>query len=360
MSPNDWEPYLTTICQAVRFEHTDACTFGGRQLEIDSIAEADAPRRQTVSGGELAEPDDREPSPLAAALTLAIYQQCFARRFNGVWPARAHHYDPDYIPDAHFATRLSAANQSRTGWDPGWEICHLGAERDVQVRNGDRYRTVPPGQYAFTAGPGLLPRPSDLVSLLVLRESTQLQPGFYFAFGETLSDQFDTVDSVRFYFHLDPEGTPELIEQLTTVLNRFQVPFEFKCQKYRENYDRLDAAVLYIARRDFDLTYRLVMELASGMRRYFGEAVPLFTRRSCTGISVADDPHGACSFGQVRCELVAGALLDVRTADAINPQAFLGALKHRFERAGLSFERPYLNAGSADMFDAAPALERAP
>jgi len=340
-----WQQDLIRICEAVQFDDSGGCAFAGRPLTLDGppdVDDADPDVDLDVAG---------DACRLRAALSRALYVHCYSRHFTGALPEPSPIHDPDFVPDARFALELSEANQSRCGWDPGWEICHIGVDRDVQVRHGDRYRTVPAGQYAYAAGPGLSPRVGDLVSLQVLRESLQLQAGFYFAFGETLGDQFDEVDRVRFYFHLDPRGAPRLVELLTSTLNRFQIAFELKCQKYRENYDRLDAVVLYVARRYVDLAHRLVREVAAEIQPQLRSAVPLLTKPIHAGIGVADDPGGRRSFGQDRCDLIAAALCDARRNNRIDPGECLRALRRRFERRGASFERPYLNPGRVEWFE---------
>lgn len=343
-----WEKALVTICQAVQFGTPSALLFAGKPLDADLNPGG---ANSAVTGRDPAPGEDGGRGPVFAALRHAIYVHCFARRFTGTLPPPSPVYDPDFVPDERLAMQLSEANQSRSGWEPGWEVCRIGADREIQVRNGDRYRNVPAGHYAFTAGPGMLPRIGDHVSLQVLRESFLVQPGMYFAYGETLEDQFDRFDSLRFYFHLDPQGAPELVGCLTTTLNRFQIPFQFKCQKYRENYDRVDAAVLYVARRYSDIVYRLVMECAAGNDRNLRPAVPLFTKRIHPGIGVADDPVGNVSFGEDRCDVIAAALWDVRREGQLDPRAFIEALQRRFTSKGISWLRPYLNPGRVEMFD---------
>lgn len=350
MTRSPWEQDLIRLCEAVRFDATDRCSFAGRLLELDAAPDAASAR---TASGEGTEPAGGNADRLLAALRQAIYLHGYCRQFTGSLPEPSPVYDPDFVPDTRLAEQLSEANQSRSGWDPGWEICRIGVERDVQVRNGDRYCTVPAGQYSFSAGPGMVPQVGDYVSLQVLRESSRIQPGMYFVFGETLGDQYDAADCVRFYFHLDPPGAPRLVELLTTILNRFQIPFEFKCQKYRENYDRLDAAVLYIARRYFDVVSRLVQEVAAGIQEHLRPAVPLLTRQVQAGIGVADDPGGNRSFGQDRCNLIATAMLEVRRDGQVDPREFLAALEHGFASRGASLARPYLNPGRVDLFDTA-------
>ncbi len=355
MPLHPWEPYLVDLFQAVRFGPHDACSFAGRRVEASEPDRGGGEAEEFVPAGEAAAETRTE--RLFETLTRTLYLQCFVRRFAGTWWERPAVDSGNGGPDESMVALLSDANQSRSGWDPGWEICHVGPHGDVQVRQGDRYRTVPPGHYAHPGGPGRWPRNGDSVRLQVVRESVNLQPGFYFAFGETLSDQFDQADCVRFYFDVGPDGAPPLVKRLTSSLNRFQVPFELKCQQSRENYDRIDAIVLFVARCYLDLVGRLALQAARQSGPALGDHVPLFTRKIHAGVGVADDPGGGRSFGEDRCRLLATALLDVRDAGQTDPDAFLAAVDRRFLWKGLSLKRPYLNPNRSDPFDDACWLE---
>jgi hypothetical protein len=173
----------------------------------------------------------------------------------------------------------------------------------------------------------------------------------YFVFGEVLSDQFDDFHRVRFYFHLRPPGAPILVRTLTAALNRYQVPFQFKCQKYRENYDRLDSSVLYVAYRYFDVCARVLTDLPAELTDQLHSAVPLFTKVLRPGISLAEDPGGKRSFGLNRCQLVAEGIVDAWLRGQRSTSANLQGIRARFEAKGLSLDKPYLNAGSVDVFD---------
>jgi len=343
----DWERNLITICRAMTFESPLLCKFAGRRVDHES-REVPAATKRVTSGGTF--PDHSADELLTAALSQTLYVHCFARHFSGTLPAPSVVYDPDFVPDESFGKRLSVANQSRAGWDPGWEVCRIGDQGDIQARHGDRYRSVPAGQYAFAAGPGMETRCGDIVSLQVLAESFHVQPGMYLAFGETLEDQYDAVDQIRFYFAIQPTGAAGLVERLTRAFNRFSIPFELKCQKYRENYDRIDPVVLYIARRYADLAQVLVKDCLDDARPFLRPHTPLFTLRFDVGVGVAEQPPGNRSFGQDRCDMIAAALFAARRKHAVEPSLFLDALRCQFAARNLSYDRPHLNAGRSKIF----------
>jgi hypothetical protein len=142
-------------------------------------------------------------------------------------------------------------------------------------------------------------------------------------------------------------GVERLLANVSRTLNRFGVPFRFKCLDAAQNYVRLDAAVLYVARRHDRLVRELLDELAAGLdSRHLGDATPLFARRLRPGVGQAEDPAGGESFGQHRCRIVAEGLWNAYAGQAPTREARLACVVAQFARYGLSLRRPHLNAGS--------------
>lgn len=291
---------------------------------------------------------------LAETLSDMIYWNCYAQRF-GAQPARP--LGPlDIPPNAEFHQALSAANQSKSRWDQGWKVVQRGIDGEVQVRKGECHRTPEPGEFLFEDRPGVRPEPGDPVSIRVVRESVLLQYGFYFCFSEQIPDQFEEFNSVRVYFNLRPSGAPALLQELSGRLNRFQVPFRFKCPVSPSLFDRRDAGVLYVPWRYFEITRRCVSDSLPQVESFLDDDVPLFTKRVHPGVGMAEDPGQQQSFGQIRCRLMAEALVQdwhARQSDSVNssPEA---SIEQRFQRVGLSLDRPWLNPGSRDWLKLRP------
>ncbi len=333
----DLKAQLATIFRAVHFHSASSFSFAdGSAIEVTGAA-PDSEADNVV--------DDVPANPLVSALKSTLYAQCYAREFDGCT------FRPDPDPTHHdptFVARLVQANRSRDRWDPAWRIYRLGADGEVQVKKGERHRSPLPGEYAFAAGPGIRPQVGDVVSLQVLRESHDVQPGMYYVFGETLGDQFDEFSLVRFYVHIAADAVSSLIEWLTTQLNRFQVPFQLKCQKRPVQYERLDAFVIYVARRHLEITARVVAGAPQSVLSRLEPAVPLFTKEFRPGIGVAEDPGDRRSFGQHRCQLLAEGIVAAWSNGQPERDEGLAAARQRFAANGLDLDRPHLNAGSAD------------
>jgi HopA1 effector protein family len=128
----------------------------------------------------------------------------------------------------------------------------------VFVRKGDRERVAFPGAFIFDAAPGMTPQIGPSVSVRAPSETYEAQPGYYFAFGESLDELADNLSLTRLYFHCRAEEAAPLVSELTAVLNRFQIPFQLKTPTAPSLYGRTDAAVLYIGGRYFPIAVRIV------------------------------------------------------------------------------------------------------
>ncbi len=331
------EAKLASIFEAVRIISANSFSFADG-APIDASSTQPEPDEQHAG-------QQNPIAPLVNALTNTLYSQCYAREFDG----RTMRPAPDITSqDTGFVARLMKANRSRSRWDPEWTIYRLGVDGEVQVKKGERHRSPVPGEYSFAAGPGMRPQVGDSVSLQVLSDSHVVQPGMYYVFGETLGDQFDEFNLVRIYFHIAADAVPNLIEWLSTQLNRFQVPFQLKCQKRSIHYERLDAFVVYVARRFLEITCRVSADTPETTLSRLETAVPLFTKLFRPGIGLAEDPGQRRSFGMNRCQLLAEGIVDAWMGGDQSPEGRLAAVRRRFVANGLDLDRPHLNAGSAD------------
>jgi hypothetical protein len=177
-----------------------------------------------------------------------------------------------------------------------------------------------------------------------------LQPTFYYAFGNALGSEADEFDLVRYYFHLEPSGAPALIHYFTLELNRYRVPFRLKVLDRPSLYNRCDAGVLYVAKRYVGIASMILFALPSEVDSALRASIPLFTKRLGAGVGYAEDPRNGESFGLHRCRLLAEALVTGFLTDTSGAGLWEIAVK-RFAAEGLSIQRPYLNCGSIDPFE---------
>lgn len=323
---------LERIFQAVEIRAPGSFSFAGRPAPETP---APAPGQPPVANQPVAQLQD------------LLYQHCYCRRFDGT-PAP----EPQpAAPDEGFARRLSEANASRQRWDVGWQIARVEPSGQVTAHKHGRTRAFWPGEFVSTDGSGMRPAPGAVINVAAQRESLTTQPGFYFVFGERLGDQEEDFMPLRLYWNVGAEGAPELVRLLSGSLNRFQVPFRFKCLVLPSQYDRLDVAVLFVSRRYFRLVAELVADAWPELGRLLGPETPLFTKSLAPGLGLAEDPGSGESFGQHRCRIVSEAVWGAAEKGQWTVAARLAELGERFERYGLSLARPYLNPRSSDVYE---------
>jgi hypothetical protein len=270
-------------------------------------------------------------------LTEALYVRAYARRLD--WPpSPATAGADDLLP------LLTAANPGRERWETGWQVKQaLGTGRIVAERHGAA-RLLWPGEFLASGAPGMPPGPGAAITLWRPRESATLQPGFYFVFGEAGWE--DAAPLLRVYWNVTAEGAPALTAALAGTLNRWGVPFRYKCLSRAGSYPRTDSAVLYVARRAWPLVRELLAPVHAEVAAWLGEDVPLFSRRLGRGMSAAEDPGTGDSFGMSRCRLLAEGLCAAWRAGRTGTRERLEAVRASFANAGASLEAPWLTAGS--------------
>lgn len=286
---------------------------------------------------------------LEGALATAVYLLAYTAVYRG-GPAGPEALAPRVTPDAGFTARLREANPTATRWEPGWRVFAHDAGGAVRVSKGEVAIAVQPGQYAFVPGAGRLPGVGDVVELLVPGESMGHQPGMYFAFGDTPASDYDFAALARLYFNVPAQNAPWLLRTLGSLLNRHAVPYRMKCSMDPAQLGRTDGFVLYLSRRFLPAALRLLAPLAGEVGRRLRPGTPLFSREILPGMGGADEPGGGESFGQSRCRLVAGGLVDAWQAGESGPAARREAVDARFRRAGVSPGAPHLAPGMTDLY----------
>jgi hypothetical protein len=335
----DLKAELLTIVQAVAFPSPGSVTLAGRAMP------------NPAPGGMpgLAAPGN----PLVSQLLHLLYDGCYCRRFGTPLPQ----WTNPPAPNPAFLEALSAANTGREHWDAGWQIQQSYQSGQIAAVKGAMTRLVWPGEFHSHGAPGVAPQPGTQISLFAPRESRTSQPGFYYAFGEALADQQDDFGILRFYWNVTADGAAALIRNLTQALNRFAIPFRFKCLQLPELFDRTDAAVLYIAKRHYRVAASILPDVHRAIRPSLEPATPLFAKTLADGLGFAEDPKTGESFGMSRCRLVAEAVCRAHEQGAHSAEARLERVIAAFAAARLSLDAPYLNAGSTDRY--AFEMERA-
>jgi HopA1 effector protein family len=277
---------------------------------------------------------------LARGIQATLYDRCYAERKGA---------EASGGSDPAFAARLRAANAGRERWDRGWIVQQFGPNGQAFVRKGDRERAAVPGAFIFDGPPGMAPQIGSQVSIRAPCEALDVQPGYYFAFGETLDELADQLSLSRLYFHCPAQNAAPLVGELTGALNRFQTPFQLKTPTAPALYGRTDAAVLYVAQRYFAIAARVVAQIRQKIR--LEASTPLFTKTLWPGIGAAVEPGSGESFGSHRCRLAAEGIVNAWRQGEQGVAARLAAIGQRFGSEGLDFGRPWLGPNGHDPFE---------
>ena len=327
---------LRKIVRAFEPRTPESFTFAGR---VFSLAELGAQHAHGFA--------QQQPNPLATLLEQTLYQYCYTRAFDGALrdEPRARVHGLDLTP------ALSEANATRERWDKGWQVYQVLPSGQVMAHKAGRTRALWPGEFLSTDAPGLAPRPGTNLSVFFMRETTTMQPGFYFAFGEAQPEEFDSFSLARFYWNLRAEGAAPLVGAVTRGLNRFQVPFRVKCLTNPAFYPRNDSAVLYVEKRFYPITARVLEGVYKEVSGLLRPDTPLFTRRLADGLALAEEPYTGESFGMQRCRILAEGLLSAGAQGMREDAARLEEVERRFAAYGLSLDAPYLNPRSVDLYE---------
>jgi hypothetical protein len=285
--------------------------------------------------------------PLVADLQTRIYDEAYCR------PLGTPRIDMSANPVSIIET-LSAANMGRDRWEAGWTLAQAMPNGAVMARKGDASHMFAPGEFAVAHQHGHgHPAPGAPLHVLFQRESRTQQPGFYIVNGETPAPFGADSRMTRIYWHIDENGAVPLVRIVTTLLNRYQIPFRFKTLSYSGVYTRADAAVLFFAARYYGVLLKLLPMIRAEIASHIRPPVPLLTKRLHDGIGLAEDPATGESFGMSRSQLLAQAIWDAYARGMQSEESRMQELAIQFQRNGLSLERPHLRAASADIYEAA-------
>lgn len=256
----------------------------------------------------------------------------------------------DYTAQREQMAALSAANNGRGTWEPGWRIEEIDDEGRIGVRREEvTFWTTPQG--VRTRNRRL--RPGDFCRVWVGKEMRNLVPGFYFAYGNGDVGERDVQDRlVRFYWHLTPGAAVPYIATATSTLNALGIPFRTKVLSDPGAYVRADAGVLYVERRYYAQVAGAVVSIHRALAAQLRPEPPMFTKCLAPGLGLAEDPHNGLSFGQSRCHLVVQGLWDSHEQGGGREEAVGAAFRSR----GFDPARPYLERGSADIYGFGHAL----
>jgi hypothetical protein len=248
-----------------------------------------------------------------------------------------------------FIDELSSSNCGAGYLAEGWQVTSLPNNELIARKNGLAFRVQKADCHT---GNGELLDPAARVGLRFPKELLGISPGFYMAVSDVEMPDFHGADVVRFYWNLRPEAAVPLMQGLTRELNCARLPFRFKVVNDRGAFTRCDAAVLYVSKSDYAAVAQIVEQIYSKMSERLNERVPAFTKRLAPGLGFAEDPgtkHD--SFGTHRCRLLAEGMFRAWQQGRESLPDRLEIVDAHFAKNEISLETPFLNPGSADIYE---------
>jgi hypothetical protein len=269
-----------------------------------------------------------EGSSLADALYLGWYTQ----------PAAAP--PPADDPPLHCRTLLTALRAAHAGAasvSTGWTVRAANPRGALAAVDGERSRTLRPGEYRMPLRPGTPPAPGEPVEPLARADDLDAERGLWWAFGGP-GDLEAPIG--RLYLNARPATAPRVIREVTAALAPFA--HRLKCPILAEAFGRVDAIVAYHERGAREGVLAALAERRERLDPLLDPAVPPLTCPVRPGLAWADDVETGLSYGEARCNALAAAIErapeDWRARDR---EGRLELLLAGLREAGVDPQRPW-------------------
>ncbi|MEM6718589.1 MAG: T3SS effector HopA1 family protein [Bacteroidota bacterium] len=278
---------------------------------------------------------------LINALTNTIY----AKFYCGIKKGNHTSKIPPKAARDEFMNQLSQANTSINGLDYHWNIYNIDTKTgNAYIQKNGELRWLQPNSFQFVNPQQTQAAVNTKVNLVRQKENRNLQPVFYHVFGNEMFPQ--EIEIGRIYWNIKPEGTAQLINLLTTTLNDYKIPFQFKCLNHPELYVRTDAAVLYLNKKHMQVVSIILNSVIPNLEPYLVDEIPMFTKQLFKGVGYAEDPGKGQSFGMSRSATIATALVEAFQHEQNATQTF-DTVINALSRKGMSLDRLHLNKHTA-------------
>jgi hypothetical protein len=248
---------------------------------------------------------------------------------------------------------LAAANEGTGCMEPGWQLIGEEDGRRVVQRSGLRLWVA---DEEIEAG-AEAPRIGDLVAVRLAADLPALSPGFYTARGRRGFSAAGPRLLDRLYLDLRPEGAVPFVREATRRLNRAGLAFVAKVVDDPGGFDRRDAAVLAVERRDRARALAAAEELRAALAPFLDSGAPAMTLPLAPGLAFAEDPGGGESFGAHRCLLLAVAAVTAAERGLGTAEDRLEVVRERFAEAGTTLDAPHLGSSPGDVIGGADPLD---
>ena len=271
---------------------------------------------------------------LVTHLTNTIY----AHYYCGIESEKSHYQKTSKTEQQAFMDRLSQANSSQGGLDYNWKIYSVDASGNAFVKKDGELRWLQPKSFQYQNPRQQYHQVNTFVHIHKKRDSRTIQEVFYHVFSDEIFPQ--EIELARIYWNIKPESAHKLVKVLTTTLNDYRIPFQFKCLNHPDLYIRTDAAVLYLDKRNLQVVSVLLKSILNELKDDLREGIPMFTKKLFNGVGFAEDPGRGMSFGMSRSTVIAEALVDAFLSEKEN---VLEYVLNTIEQKGFVVDRMHLN-----------------
>jgi HopA1 effector protein family len=256
--------------------------------------------------------------------------------------------------DVDFYEKLHHNNAGNGYYDSGWVVQGRSAQNKLTVRKNGLTLLIETEKHLHASERSCLV--GDSVSILMPKNL--MQNAFYMAICDRgvnhRNFSKDEKQTVRIYFNASADGSPCLMNYLTSGLNASSIEFTYKTLYNPNEYGRYDSGVLYIQRSDYGAVHSLLQEIYARIAPYLFPETPLFTKRLAPGIGLAEEPvqnlNEQESFGSHRCRILADGFLKSWQSNQDSPQNRLEEILRNFSLMQIDLQQPYLNAKSSDVY----------
>lgn len=284
---------------------------------------------------------DQNRNNLVQHLAMSLYTNFYVEGTTDQTPKPSSEAIPPIEERMTYMDLLSSKNHTIDGWDMNWRVYHISGNGQIFVEKNKQVKMLRPGSFQLANNPGGQVQMNSYVHIQITKENRTAQPVFYHVNAQVTPEP--NAELVRYYFHTDHHGAPEIVHQITSRFNKYKIPFHFKCLNHADLFKRTDSAVLYIAKRHTVIVSKLIEQMWPHIKDRLLNKTPLFTKVLAPGLGFAEDPGQNQSFGLHRCQTIAEGLVTAHFNGTKNHHDTVKSVTDCIAEKGLRMEAFYLS-----------------
>ena len=256
-----------------------------------------------------------------------------------------YHYDP------FFVHQLSISNKSHGYFDENWKIDSINKDKMLVSGSMGKFYISFKNDNEKYISEYKRPKIGQDIKIHTSKEMFNISPGFYMVNGDKSIDKDAQI--LRFYWNIKPDGAIKLIHNITTILNKINLPFKLKIVNDPARFTRCDSAVLYVEKKNYFLILPTLQKIHNKIYFYMKDLTPSFTKKIAKGLAIAEDPGISTneSFGTNRCRILAEGLVKIFEANNLESSEQINIIINCFKENNINLEKPYLkNYTSTDFY----------